>query len=440
MVKRLASIALLTGAAHVFTLITLKFLSQKISTDKISIIGELDSLFQFIINILAFGLQLSAVRNIAIADNWKSTYNQVQVARITLACLLVPFGILGLFNPSYQYLVLGPLFALSGDYALYGRGKPVVASVLAFFRVFIPSLVLIIFSELYKGFIISAYISATILIYGITSVFVAKKLETRYWYWPSLKNLQLYLQSFGLGIATMAYYTLGLGILIIAAYFYNTNVIAISYLGIKLYVIFKGVIRIINQAFVKEMNNDGIGIKVDQLAGFLGIGYAGIILIFPDSFIKTFFDESYISYKDFLTVTGIAGLVSSAFTSLTTRSLLKQKDKLYAVYSIISASVCILSVIIFSYFISSPFAIAMSLLIGEVLMTLGLIIINKGITIIGRLRFLLQAAALLLLPISMRALMGDSYLAMITGMLLYAGVGVAIYYKKINFPAFKETW
>src|SRR5215203_1887649 len=195
MVKRLASIALFTGAAHIFTLITLKFLSQRISTDHISSIGELDSLFQFVINILAFGLQLSAVRNIAILDNWKEVYSKVQVARITLGFILIPFILLSFFKMSYQYLFLAPLFALNGDYALYARGKPVFASLL-----------FIVFSVWQQTYIVQAYIISTVVIYGVTSVVTAKRLGTHYWYFPSLQKLQLYVQSFSLGIVTMSYY------------------------------------------------------------------------------------------------------------------------------------------------------------------------------------------------------------------------------------------
>ena len=430
MVKRLASIALFTGAAHIFTLITLKFLSQRISTDHISSIGELDSLFQFVINILAFGLQLSAVRNIAILDNWKEVYSKVQVARITLGFILIPFILLSFFKMSYQYLFLAPLFALNGDYALYARGKPVFASLLSFGRVLIPSLVLIVFSVWQQTYIVQAYIISTVVIYGVTSVVTAKRLGTHYWYFPSLQKLQLYVQSFSLGIVTMSYYFLGLGMLIIAAYFYHKGVIAVCYLGIKLYVIFKGVIRIINQAFIKEMKDEEVGLKVDQLAGFLGIAFAGAILIYPKSFITFFFNEGYLQYEWFLMVIGIAGFVSSAFTSLTTRSLLNHKDKSYAQYSVIAVFTSILFIVILSFFFQSPFIIAIGLLIGEVLMALGLIIINK-LNVVTRLRFLLQITALLSLPFGIKILMGgDTYIAMISGMVLYAAVGTGMHHKK----------
>src|SRR2546430_9492069 len=101
MIKRLIKIALLTGAAHVFTIITLKLLSQRISATEISLVGELDSLFQLIINIIGFGLQLSAVRNIVSSLDWKETYNQTQGARITLGLLLMPLAVLRLIHPPH---------------------------------------------------------------------------------------------------------------------------------------------------------------------------------------------------------------------------------------------------------------------------------------------------------------------------------------------------
>ena len=50
MVNRLFKIAVFTGAAHIFTIFTLKFLSQRVPAEDISLLGEIDSLFQLIIN------------------------------------------------------------------------------------------------------------------------------------------------------------------------------------------------------------------------------------------------------------------------------------------------------------------------------------------------------------------------------------------------------
>jgi hypothetical protein len=119
MVNRLIKIAVLTGAAHVFTIITLRYLSQKIAAEEISLLGEVDSLFQFIINIIALGLQLSAVRGIATSSNWKGTYFEAQTARITMSILLLQLAFLCFFKLHYLYFLLVHLFALFGDFSLY---------------------------------------------------------------------------------------------------------------------------------------------------------------------------------------------------------------------------------------------------------------------------------------------------------------------------------
>jgi hypothetical protein len=55
MIKRLLIIGALTGAAHLTILIVLKILTGEASVSEIKTIGEIDSIFNLIINILAAG-------------------------------------------------------------------------------------------------------------------------------------------------------------------------------------------------------------------------------------------------------------------------------------------------------------------------------------------------------------------------------------------------
>ena len=106
MVNRLIKIAALTGAAHLFTIITLKLLSERVSAKEISLFGEVDAIFLFMFNMIGFGLQLSAVRNIASSENWKEEFHQTQVARNTLGILLMPAALLYFLKAPYQYFFL----------------------------------------------------------------------------------------------------------------------------------------------------------------------------------------------------------------------------------------------------------------------------------------------------------------------------------------------
>jgi O-antigen/teichoic acid export membrane protein len=168
---------------------------------------------------------------------------------------------------------------------------------------------------------------------------------------------------------------------VIAALLYPEGVIAASYLGLKLYVIYKGVLRIINQAFIKEMINDVIGLKVDQMAMLAGILFAASLIIFPNSMILLFFNEQYLGYKDFLLLIGLSGMVFSLSSSLTTRSMLKHKDKAYAILCLLSMTVSSLLVIFLSFFYNNPASLGISLLCGELIGSVGLFIMKRDVDI-----------------------------------------------------------
>ena len=97
MIKRLVVIILLTGLGHIVTLLSLKYISTYVSSKTIAFIGNVDSLTLILISIIAFGLQLSATRNIAVSEDWKKDYYLTQSARLTLSLLLFLFGITGFF-------------------------------------------------------------------------------------------------------------------------------------------------------------------------------------------------------------------------------------------------------------------------------------------------------------------------------------------------------
>jgi hypothetical protein len=59
MIKRLLIIGALTGAAHLTTIIVLKILTGSVGVSVIKTVGELDSIFNLVINILAAGLLIS---------------------------------------------------------------------------------------------------------------------------------------------------------------------------------------------------------------------------------------------------------------------------------------------------------------------------------------------------------------------------------------------
>ncbi len=435
MVKRLFQIAVLTGSAHVFTLLVLSFLSKNTSPATLTKIGEIDSTFQLLINLLGFGLQLSAVRHIALSGNWKIIYYETQRARITLGLLMMPVALFAFINSSSFLFLLAPVFALSGDFALYGRGQPVKAAIWAFCRVFIPASLLLLVLYINKSYLPHAYILSTLLVYWLTGVAIARQLRCQYIIRPSLPSLKLYLQNIGLGISTLAIYVLGLGLMFIASFFYNENVLAVSYLGLKIYVVLKGMLRIINQSFVKEMIKDEMTLKADQLSILAGVSCFGATLLFPKTILILFIGEQYAGFTSFLILISLSVLITCIFTSFHNRSLFKKKDKMYAQYAAVAAIMAIILVIIFSYFLQKPESIALALLTGELIFAIGLIHINSDAAILSRIKFLGKAFLNLIPAVVIQQITGDSPSGFWIGTVALIAMAAFFNYKKLLFPA-----
>jgi len=78
MLKRIFIIGLFTGAGQLYSIFVLKLISNIDSPGLSNEIAQLDSLFFFILNLIAFGLQSAAIRDIALAKEWKQEYRRIQ--------------------------------------------------------------------------------------------------------------------------------------------------------------------------------------------------------------------------------------------------------------------------------------------------------------------------------------------------------------------------
>src|SRR5690242_5118687 len=131
MLKRIFTIALLTGIGQLFIIFALKYISQNSTSEQVKAIGQIDTLILFTTNLVALGLQPAAMRNLALAKDWEQEYFNTQSARLTLGILIGLLSLLAFVNRYYLTFLIAPLLALSGDYALYGRGFPVKGAVIA---------------------------------------------------------------------------------------------------------------------------------------------------------------------------------------------------------------------------------------------------------------------------------------------------------------------
>lgn len=368
MMKRLFLVAVLTGTGHLVNLISLRFITNYANQGAIAFIGELDSLALLIVSITAFGLQLSSTREIAVRDNdWQKVYYSTQSARLTMAMLLMFLGLSGfLYTKNYLFFI-APIIALNADYALYGRGKPILGAIAAFIRITIPSITVILSSVYFIKLLPLLFSFSILLAYFTAGFIVSKILNVNYLVKPKFKSLLEYVKNIKIGLANLAYFFVGIGILNILSYINSEATISIAYMALKLYMIFIGVRRIIVQSFFKEIKELQQALKVDFLSMIAGIIFLSAFLFYPKVVISLLFDDSFIEFSTTFIILGIAAFVSAVTSSSGARLLLQNKDKQFSANFIVGAIVTISSGICFSYFIEDiPSLVVLSCLLGEI--------------------------------------------------------------------------
>ncbi|MBC7849683.1 MAG: hypothetical protein H7Y31_08105 [Chitinophagaceae bacterium] len=431
MIKRLVIIGIYTGLAQLFSVFVLKEASSSVDVNDLAQLAQMDSLYQLALTLIAGGLQAAAMRNIALEKNWKPEYEKTQSARLTASFLFLPLCFVGFINPAYNIFLLIPLFALSGDYALYAVGRPVLGAAIAFLRVLIPY-ALVLTAVLFNKQPISNFLLIGVAIsYIVSNIYISYRLKVKYWVSPGWSHFQTYIATLPLGFVNLSFYILGLGMLVVAPLFYPEPTIAVAFLGLKLYVIYKGILRIIHQAFIKEMIHDDVCLKIDQLSIIAATAFLGAFIIFPASSIRLLFGETFSEHQLFFQLLAIGALVYSFLLSGTTRALLDRKDRAYIRISVAAAAIALIALPIASTITKLPEAIAWSLLCGELLFAIGLAtIMNRPKLILPRLFFLLQCLLFLALIFLIRWQLGDLLSINIACIVSFVGILLFLHRKK----------
>ena len=292
MLKRIFIIAFFTGCGQLLSVFVLKYISRHSTAAQLQAIAEIDSLIFFIVSIIALGLQTATMRNLVQTSDWKQEYNDAQTARITLGVLLMSVATLALINQYYLLFIIAPVLAWSGDYALYARGHPITGSIVAFIRIAVPFAALLAAASYYPDHLGWVYVAAVTIIYIVTNIYIYYFLKADLRFSFSFKKLKLYITTLPLGVITLAFYFLGLGLILPAPYAFSPEVVGVAFLGLKFYIIFKGALRIIHQAFIKELQQYEVCFRVDQIGGLMGLTFAAFVACFPASFIGLFFGST----------------------------------------------------------------------------------------------------------------------------------------------------
>jgi O-antigen/teichoic acid export membrane protein len=434
MIKRLLTIALLTGAGHITTLLSLKFIAKHVSNNTIASIGEMDSLSLLIVSVVAFGIQLSTTRELAILDDWKSEYYSTQSARFSLSLILMVLGFTGFFITKNYLFFIAPIIALNADYALYGRGKPIAGACVAFLRILIPSITLIVFSVYNSEYIVLYYSISIVVAYLFAGVMVSRVLSVKYFVVPRAKHLLKYIHNLRIGVASFALFFVGIGVINVLSYFNSIETIAVAYMALKLYLIFKGVRRIIIQSFFKELQDAKVSVKVDLFAIIAGIVFLATVVFYPKVLITLLFDEKYSIYTTTFTILGVAGFLSSFTTSSGTRLLLQKKDKAYSFNLILAAIITIASGVLFWLFIGDqPYLIASAVLLGEITISvLNVLALKEQHFFIKRIKIVFPILVLATIFIICKYSFSETMVSYVIALFLF-GTTVFLYItKKIN--------
>jgi hypothetical protein len=309
----------------------------------------------------------------------------------------------------------------------------VLAALISFIRVVIPFLALFIVIPFHPGWSTNAFFLGSIAVYFAVGLFITRFFHRPYLIKPSWKSLKLYWKSLDLGIAGLSYYFIGLGLIPIAAKFYNDDTIAIAYVGCKIYMIFKGVLRIISQSFVKEMIDPGVQLQVDRLAGFAGFLFLAGALFYPSTFIRLFLNRSLSFDSSMLITLAVAGLLAAILLSYSNKAILEKNDRPYSIVMAIAAVVAISLCIALSFFYPSPSAIFISILAGEILSLLGFIkLCGTRENLTQRTVIWGKYLLIMIVPLVIRLEGGDSYMTFFSGMGAMGVMFLLIFYKKLR--------
>ncbi|WP_100610473.1 hypothetical protein [Confluentibacter lentus] len=368
MVKKIFLVFNFSILTQLISIFAISYITKKnVSNDFIEKIALLESGFYVITSILAFGILQIATRDISINSNWQSIVAKTQNIRISFGLILSVIGVLCYFltgNNVFLLLLMAPLISYNVNYALYAKGLSIYATIASCLRILIPSITLLIFgffnyfSETYYT-VIFAF---SILISGyLTYVF----LKINYKFVFKQNFYKKYISRFKIGLTDIAIVFLESGILFFAAFFYDKYSIANSYLILKIYILIKGVQRLVFQIFYNELTDE---IKVRVLNKIIFV--IGFVFFITSTFYgKEFLSLMFSNVDNYLIINfkilGFSILLASIILASMARSLVLKKDKIYFesyILSLISAFLCML---ILSFTEFSKIGIAISLLIGE---------------------------------------------------------------------------
>jgi hypothetical protein len=229
------------------------------------------------------------------------------------------------------------------------------------------------------------------------------------------------------------------GMLTVAKGFYPVAIIGLVYGGLKYFEVFKGGLRILVQAFFKELTIERVNMRIDKTGMIAGALVSIPFLIYPKTTLSIIYGDAYIGYEAIIIIFGAAMLVATLSTSAGTFALLKKYDNLNLFAYLTSLGLSILTMIVFSYTQQLELGIPLAILAGEVCL----------ITILGtklggfkyfldRFKFLLKLLPPILIAIGLKFVLINQLHALVISAAIFA-VSVLYFFRKIIFEPIQKN-
>lgn len=401
MLKKIIYIFFLSILTQLFSVFSLSYIIKNGADNNfIENIALLDSAFAIITTVLAFGILQIATRDIVGNENWKSIVKETQEDRSSFAIVLLIIGIvlyLITFNNLFLILTIAPLISSNVNYALYAQGYSIYATIASSIRILIPSIALLLFGyyQNYSNFSYFIIFIISLLFSSQASIYFLKTTNNFKFKRDFYKK---YIRKINIGITDLAIIFLEMGILFFAAFFYTDLAISNSYMILKIYVLIKGIQRLIFQIFYNELTNNEKVIFYNKIIFLVGFVFFIISFNYSHEFLYFVFSKNDEIIVTNFKILGFSLLIASILLASMARTLVLKKDKIYIQsynYALISTIFCM---ILFSFTSYKSYGISLSLLMGEfVLFTSFFIKIRSDYNINNYLFFFLFQIVLLVI-------------------------------------------
>jgi hypothetical protein len=332
--KRIITVSLLIGLGHILSVLLVPISNRYLSKDIVANIIVIDSSLMLVISILSFGLALTATRDIATSDSWKSKLLKVRDARFTLSVLLFFIGLFAFYftddlPAKWLPFIISPIIALNLDFALYGKGEPIKAAISSFIRLSLPlitfllmSMFSLVTSEIY-------YLVCISLGVFLAGFYVTRQLTTQYCGTFNFQNLKVYKGVLIIGFVGLLLTFQRLGFVsVFSGYIAESEKVAL-YGVLKIYFAFIAVRRLFIQTFYTKLINQNVASKINTILFLIGLSVFFICLIFSHDISNVLFkhSDSFSTYA--IRMIGLIILSGSVFSCEDARLMLFKGDKQY---------------------------------------------------------------------------------------------------------------